>query len=174
MGWTFGWDSKRELIEHLTESITERYDILRSSTVGGNFWFAAENKETKERSIGLCLLKGDRVRGYNGPQWGYKDLSESMGPCEVNCPLAMLDLVPDPGWRWEDSEPWRDRVRAYHDRRKRLRNMTFTLGQTVRLVEGCKPAEITVASVKPLRGYGPDGRLYRVRPRHIAEGAAQA
>jgi hypothetical protein len=49
------------------------------------------------------------------------------------------------------------------------------IGQVVQLVDGCKPARVTVAGLNPLRGYDETGRLYKVAPRHVAavEGCAR-
>lgn len=59
-----------------------------------------------ERWIAVCLLGAER--GYG---WGSKDMDESAGPCEVSCPLYMLDMVPCPGGY---ATKWREKVRAYH------------------------------------------------------------
>jgi hypothetical protein len=52
------------------------------------------------------------MKSGRGDGWGFKDLDESAGPCEVGCPLSYLAAP--------HAEPvgfaahWRERVRAYH------------------------------------------------------------
>lgn len=170
MGWTFGWDSKAELVDYIKKQYDQPGDshhkILRASLVGNNLWMAmeivkpfGEGYEVGNRWIALYLLKGDRVQGYNGPQWGYKDLEESMGPNEVNCPLYILDMVPDPGWTY-DSTPWRDQVREYH----RKKNRRFTPGQHVYLPTGYNPKHFVIVSDKPLRGRIPNETAHDMAP----------
>jgi hypothetical protein len=60
---------------------------------------------TLDRFIVLYLLV------KNNGAWGYKDIDESMGPVEVNCPLSFLDgLSPATGF----ATKWRERVKKYH------------------------------------------------------------
>lgn len=92
--------------------------------------------------------------------WGYKDMTESMGPAYYDCPLAFLDAVPEP--QSEYSAGWRDKVRAYHESMRRR----FSVGQVVHLLN-CRIPSLTLTSIKPLRGtYG--GITYRVPKRLVA------
>lgn len=164
MGWSFGWNSRRELVDHLTKT----WDTEQQTTVclkkffsGNNLWTVWERTAKlaptdKERYIALFLIQGGNHctegRGYG---WGYKDISEEMGPCEVSCPLSFLDMVPDPGGY---ATAWRARVREHH----RIRNQKLVVGQMVQLTNG-KVYKIT--SLRPLRGH--DGwNLYRI-PRRM-------
>jgi hypothetical protein len=90
-------------------------------------------------------------------------MDESMGPCEINCPIAYLDMVPDPG---RHATAWRARVRTKALQDQALRSAR--VGDVIVLHEGCKPSRLTVTSVKPLRGTGPYGIVYRIPRRHIA------
>lgn len=134
MGWDFFCDpamNRKRVVEHCLAQSTwgERFTILRHSLVGNHLWIAVERKNddgTTERFIALDLLKG----GGKGSGWGHKGISESMGPCEVDCPLYMLDLVPPP----KDSEyaaGWRERVREYHARKRDKRE--WKAGQDINL-----------------------------------------
>src|SRR5205085_8215381 len=106
----------------------------------------------KERYIGLDLL------GTDGEgNWGYKDLEESMGVYEVNCPLSFLALVPQVA-----NEGWRERVRAHHARI----NQKVVVGQTLKLVNASIP-HVLVTSVRPLRGTYLGG-TYRIPRRFLA------
>lgn len=111
MGWLFSsnWGSRKELLQHLRSKQRwgDNYEIVRSQAVGNNHWYVGKVIETGELFIGLDLMQGSRDP-YEG--WGYKDLDESAGPCEVNCPVGYLDLVADPGFY---ATAWRVKVREY-------------------------------------------------------------
>lgn len=105
----------------------------------GNLWSVFEQrivrKSTEEilhRSpyIRLDMLSYHR-RGGDG-DWGYKPLTEDMGPVEVSCPLKYIRMVPDPGGFATD---WRKRVEEYHASRKRYKAKH---GEKVALREGVK------------------------------------
>ncbi len=152
----------------IRECLAER-KTLAHRIVGANLWTVKEYTMadgTIGRIIVLYLLKGHR------DGWGYKPVSEDMGPYETNCPLALLTIaVPPPdGYAVE----WRERVHAAHEANsaKRAAIARFTVGQKVQLVPGCKPQSVTLASLKPLRGYDDTGRLYRINPRHVAQQTA--
>lgn len=129
MGWTFMNDpqiGKKELVAHLSSPTYwgSGFRILKQSLVGNNLWVAVErtyDDGTTKRFIALDLLKsGGRDCG-----WGYKDLQESMGPCEVNCPLVFFDLVPEPDGEY--GRAWREEVRAYHAKKKKAATLKGTL-----------------------------------------------
>lgn len=128
MGWTYrtiAGGFKELLVERCKGWEYEREDGSKTvvkclahcfkgvPTHKGNLWKVFEVTVTKdgalvkqERFIALDLLE------CRGGCWGYKDIDESMGPCEVNCPLSYLNLAGgDPeGYAKE----WRERVRAFH------------------------------------------------------------
>ena len=101
------------------ESGNITWKVLAHSLRGNNLWSVVERIEKGDgftktiRYIALDLIGYDR---YN-QSWGYKDLSESMGPVHYNCPLKFLNMVPQPC----DSENtatwasnWRNKVRDWH------------------------------------------------------------
>lgn len=114
MGWLFTWDStKEQLLERLRASsrFTEGHELLHSSVVGNNHWYLMKNHSTGLIFIGLDKM----AAGGKDEGWGYKDMSEFYGPCEVNCPLSFLARASEPtGYAIE----WREKVRAYHAKRK--------------------------------------------------------
>lgn len=126
MGWTFRCDTsfdKERLVYYLlsAERSGPNYKVLAHRVVGNHLWTAMERTSddgATERFIGLDLMRS----GHPTEGWGYKDLCESMGPCEVDCPLAFLDMVPPPDSKY--AEGWREKVRAHHAataRRRKLR-----------------------------------------------------
>jgi hypothetical protein len=111
MGWSFGWQSRSELIEHLTrdqESADARWRTLAKYLSGNTLWAVQEHAPKAaeaQRFIGCYLLR------RNG-DWGYKDLCESMGPCEVSCPPKFLGMAP------VENAGWRERVLAHWQQRR--------------------------------------------------------
>ncbi len=89
----------------------------RGCAFSGVLWTVFERTFTKdgaevrpaEKWIGCDLLR------WHKDSWGYKDMSESMGPYQVSCPLGYLAMVP------VACESWREGVRAYHERLKAKR-----------------------------------------------------
>lgn len=183
MGWSFGWDTKRELIGHLTsneeyernlneegkqnpDEQTKKVKVIRiclkhcyiGSAFKGTLWTVWE---VKRFNLGenqpyetIKYIGCDLLQYYKGHRWGYKDLCESMGPCEVNCPLSYLDMVPV-----ADAE-WRERVRKFH--------VKLFIGQIVKLKDGCKPEQLKIISVRPLKGSEvSSGLTYRLPRRMI-------
>lgn len=115
MGWSFDHVDvgRKAHIESLTSKrhFGEDYEPLEHRVVGNNVWQLVLHKPTGRKLITLDLIAKERGGG-----WGYKGLDEDMGPCEVNCPLTLLNKASPvtEGYAVE----WREKVRAYHARRK--------------------------------------------------------
>lgn len=186
MGWLFStrWRTKDELVRHLTEAqgcthtlrdesgktigeVRGSMETLAHSVRGNHLWSVMEAKYPERpdldvRFIALFLMACDRRNG----DWGYKDLEESMGPNECDCPLKYLEMVPEP----DHNYGWRERVRAWHagkrDQAKRAK--TIAPGQRWLLSDryGGGSCEI-LAPTRP-KGHWTarfkDGAVYRVRP----------
>lgn len=71
--------------------------VLASSLVGRRTYYAAVEWITavsEAREVwGLVCLVRHNPRDREGLVFGYKDMSESMGPCESECPARILDLL---------------------------------------------------------------------------------
>lgn len=128
MGWLFTrGQTLKELIVRQTRGWENTLDdgtpvrnaclrhCYRGGRFSGVFWTVWERTFCRkedgrqvrpaERWIGCDLL-----RFQNGYGWGYKDMTESMGPYCYSCPLGYLELV-SPA-----NEQWRAGVREYHAR----------------------------------------------------------
>jgi hypothetical protein len=172
MGWLFstGWHTKADLVKHLTDE--NGLATIAKSVRGNVLWTVHEIKPDAngnvKRFIGCYLLSGGRDMG-----WGYKDMDESMGPCNYDCPLKFFDMVPDPGGY---ATAWRESVRAFHASKavKAAVRKGIVIGSRIVLTEGCtilgKPVteHLIVSNIKPLVG-----RLgwmdVRILPRSIAQ-----
>ena len=126
MGWLFGWNSRKELAEHLIHGNGVR--TLKHCFKGNNLWAVQEwtDKDGVVRPfIALYMLKG---RSDSRDGWGYKDLDESAGPYYYTCPVSYLDMVPDPGGY---ATEWREKVYKHADARARK----LSYGQRIKLYE---------------------------------------
>lgn len=71
--------------------------VIASSLVGRRTYYAAVEwipAASRAREVwGLVCLVRHNPRDREGLVFGYKDMSESMGPCESECPARILDLL---------------------------------------------------------------------------------
>ena len=115
MGWLFsnGWSTKKELIDYLCRS-EGGHKTLKKSIRGNRLWILQEyQKDGAPVRYIVLMLMGKHPDGYG---WGYKDIDESMGPYEVDCPLSYLDdLTPAAN---DYSRDWRSAVRKFHELRR--------------------------------------------------------
>lgn len=173
MGWTFRCDprfKKADLIAELTSDAHwgAGWRVLAHSVCGNNLWTVIE-KPDGTRFIALDLLQaGNKAHGEG---WGHKDLCESMGPSQVDCPLKFLDMVPMP--ESEYAAGWRESVRAHHKRK--------TARAAVRVVPGMACTiygkhYTVVMSAAPRRGWivqDDTGARYRaargIEPRNLVD-----
>ena len=107
MGWMFYSRPKGESNrEHFQRQFGEGYAIIDSATVGGTFYGAIRDPQGNV-SAAVILTRWVPNDEYN---FGYKDMSEDMGPNEANCPGRILDLLTPT--ESEYANEWRARCRA--------------------------------------------------------------
>lgn len=143
MGWLFHNDMLRSqtpaeyITQHFScETDTHKATVLATATVHGTIYAAIRN-EIKSSGVayvfcGVFLFKNNKRDGF-----GYKDMDESCGPCEVDCPdriirlLSPVENMPNPGY----AAQWRADVAAAKQRRAtaRKRAKNFSPGDTIRL-----------------------------------------
>ena len=106
-----------------------------ASAVTNRVWYAAteiiENDKVQYVIALVCLVRWT-PKAKDGYVFAYKDMEESMGPCEASCPERILKLL-SPTTN-EHALDWRQRCRERLQRRKR----PITDGMRVRF-----PAPIT-------------------------------
>ena len=118
MGWLFGWSTRKDLVDHLCSG--NGVTTLKRKFVGNNMWAVQRNEELGITFAVLYLIKGN-PRVYSDPyNWGYKDVDETMGPCDTSFPEAWLDLLSHIESRY--ALDWRQAVRdrAARDRRFKI------------------------------------------------------
>lgn len=128
MGWTYGpnpiegW--KPYLDGNLTwETETHINRVLDSAIVHRKEYYAAVERITKETGArevwcAVFLLNFVPSDSYG---FGYKDMTESMGPYVCQCPRRILDLLTPTDN--ETANEWRERCRKRIARRKQISAM---------------------------------------------------
>ena len=168
MGWIFtsGYDGTplRDWFDrHFTQDNGRvRYEILKSALVKMRTYYAAcrrTDRETGESRVFALVVKVKYVpKARDGMTLGWKDMDEGMGPNEVDCPLPILDLLdpPDPD---RYGGQWREKVRAWHARRKAKPKPgeVFVLKTPLAFTDGSTGVRFRVEK----RGRSGRGRAYR-------------
>lgn len=124
MGWLFTRREKgtthREFFEREFRPDVVIDDIAQ---VGFNtVYLAYHHRDTPEKIYGAVVLTQWRS-GFDSCNFGYKDMGESMGPCESRCPERILKLLSPAeslyqGDSLEWAKAWRDRCWANVERMK--------------------------------------------------------
>ena len=96
--------------------------VLRSALVGMRVYYAAVEHvrhETNERIVfaAVCLVRYN-PRDREGYIFGYKDMDETVGPNESDCPEAILDLLTPTKYPY--ALAWRTRCRQNAAARRAL------------------------------------------------------
>lgn len=173
MGWLFLYecDTKASVREHILRDLTRTTEhgdskVLKHRTVGNHLWVAYEGIGAAEkkpmRAVILFLL------GKSDGNWGYKDIDESMGPCEVDCPESIIKAVGPTEYKY--AVEWRKKVAEHHAAKKAKRNLfkQVRVGVVVEL-KGCTPSLFRVANLAPFRGHCvKTGSLYRLKKSRLA------
>ena len=128
MGWLFmpslgQFDTPKQYLEDqfTYDGETKTSSIIASATVGMRTWYAACRQVDRSTGIAeifaiVCLIRHNRA-ARDGMTFGYKDMTEHMGPCEAECPASILDLLGP-----TDSEyalAWRQRSRDHRAKQAR-------------------------------------------------------
>lgn len=111
MGWSFGWSSKQDLIGHLESGnfYSDGYKALKHSLIGNKHWTLLE------RPDGTVTIAIELISCHSN-EWGYKGLSEDMGPTDVNCPIGFLKLASEP--QSDYAKEWRERGYKFRQAKK--------------------------------------------------------
>lgn len=121
MGWTYthkpkGEDIKQFFIDHGVLSWSAdsafEYKVLESATVALKTFYAAierTNKATGERQVWAAVILINYAN-QDRHNFGYKDMDESCGPNETDCPARILDLLTPTDSQYAND--WRARCRA--------------------------------------------------------------
>ena len=171
MGWTFSerWRTRSDMVAYLRSPgfYSPGYERLQSTTVGNHHWSLLKRPDGTIM-ISLELMQGSKP-GY--PGWGYKGISEDMGPNEVDCPLHFLDKASPP--TCEYARAWREDVRAYHAKKKSRPPL-----EPGRVVALAGHEYRLTRPIGPRRGWYvervSDGARFRMNPRYLAQSEVRA
>lgn len=152
MGWTYSHRDKGITNEEFfLKCFNEGTRFHAHGTVGGVFYAAIETPSNPGEVWGyIALTNWVPADHFN---FGYKDMSESMGPYEYRAPLAVLNaLTPTDN---PTSLEWRERATQHHEQRKALRGMKegdqIVLSSPLRFTDGSERDTFTVRRT-PIRG----------------------
>ena len=139
-------DRKAEIDELYNWSDEKKAVSVVKSCMVGSTYYAALRVTDKETGafevVGEVVLTRSARRDYFN--FGYKAMSETMGPCECSCPASILKLLSPTDDEWADG--WRERCRKTIEDKKSpgaLKNLPigavirFTMhnGRTMELVK---------------------------------------
>lgn len=174
MGWTscYQWEKPSDVRDEILADYarqSDRFEVIdhKITSYGRNWWMLLRCKKddgTHEDIIVLYLIRPS----YKGSGCAYKDIEESMGPCEVDCPLSLLDKASDTTSK--DAVDWRERVRAAHAARKAGAN-AFKAGQKVKLY---RRVYTLIKKVKRSWMASCDYSTYRITPKHFGNMEVQS
>ena len=104
---------------YTSETNTSR--VIASALCNMTVYYAAIERvshETEERMVFavVCLVRYNR-NAKDGYIFAYKDMDETMGPCESQCPPTILDLLTPTEYPY--ALAWRGRCRAHAQRKAR-------------------------------------------------------
>ena len=172
MGWLYlqslgGFETPRAYLDDqfTYERETVRSTVLRSALIRMRTYYAAVEQVRADRPRDVfavvCLVRYN-PRDAEGYVFGYKDMTEHMGPNEAECPAAILDLLTPT--EAEYAVAWRRRCRhalVARATRPRLRNgWTLVFDEPIRFADGAEHRRLQVA-IDPRRP-----RAVRFRPEH--------
>jgi hypothetical protein len=120
MGYTSGWHSRSELADYILKYLFESTNPFIKVTpiahcfAGNNLWVV---EETVQQLPNDCVdtwrtIVLFAIERHDG-EWGYRDMTENMGPYQRSCPLAYLELAPLNKHHFADARNWREGVKAF-------------------------------------------------------------
>ena len=182
MGWLFCKPTRDDLVQHLLGAHAGHLERVDHALVGNALWVLYRDKASSKTFILLFMLKGARGSAHDPWRWGYKDVDESMGPCDTSCPERLLAASCDDS---EVAVAWRERCRAQHaDRRQReqfVRNLKpgdlFAYGDCVyrhvrRSHNGRHPVGLNLETLETAALYSTGIRPLAADPRGDLRGTA--
>lgn len=185
MGWLYssGWPTASAMRDHLREELTKSGCTIKKDALtsyGRRYYAAVVNPKLDSGKAHIFVAL---INSYmeSGARWfGYKDMDEFCGPCEVDCPLSVLDaadpLGDDPTvWGYKTAAEggfkyatdWRAAVRKYWADKAAARTAAKGLkyGDYVWLTKGRRtmnPFRIVEVGSK-IRGVAADDKqVYRI------------
>lgn len=117
MGWLYKWacPTRKHIVDDLVgQYSTNGWEILEkgSTAYGRRLWMCMRHPQSNGGKSFVVLFLLGSSDGY----WGYKDIDETMGPYQWDCPAKVLDAADPPANEW--ATKWRAIVRQTHAERR--------------------------------------------------------
>lgn len=122
--------------------------VLKSTVRSGAYYAACQSYDAdgpRETFAIICLVKWN-PGARSGEEFGYKDMSETMGPYSYDCPASILDLLGPPANEYAAN--WRRACRqrlALTSRRKPKPGDTLVLAEALTFTDGQSERSFRVA-----------------------------
>lgn len=118
MGWTYTCvtapvDRKKECDSYWNNPL-DHFEVLKSA-MRGRTWYAAVRDKLTGAVFGAVTLTDVRKGAPDGFNFGTKEMTESVGPCEDDCPLGILKLLTPTEYPY--AKEWRERCYAKYKRK---------------------------------------------------------
>jgi hypothetical protein len=170
MGWLYStsWPTKADIVEHCVDAqqttsedgIKRSWTTLKKALKGNNLWTIRQFVEVApdgttlrdEKYIALYALGYDK----EDRMWGYKDMDETCGPYQTDCPVSWFDSVPDPGGY---ATAWREKCLRAAEKRKAAGKITD--GSMIQFPEPITFTDRVAEATFLVRKIGRKLRLYR-------------
>lgn len=163
MGWLFGWDTRKQLVDHLCGDAGVK--TLKRRFVGNTLYTVHSYKKTDGTVINFACVY--LLKGRNGTRdgWGYKDMDETMHPYYYDFPASWLDML-SPTDSTSANE-WRECVRKRAAKLARMKVGTrweYATGQRYTIIERRGPSSFRVKDE-----FGDTWRMKLSQLRHAEE-----
>lgn len=145
MGWSFEVQerSRKDFVDSIRSQahFGPGYTYLDGRAVGNHIWGLVRDESAGRKFITLDLIAKERNGG-----WGYKGMSEDMGPYHYDCPLSLIERATDP--TNDSAREWRQKVIAYHAARAKAGK-----AEVGRLVWSCGTVYRLLGPLGPRKGW---------------------
>lgn len=124
------WDSERKVIG--------KFEVLKSAMVGSTYYaavrrtkFATETEPEHSCVFAAVCLTSTNVKEYFN--FAYKDMDETCGPCQCDCPKGILDLLTPTDNDWANE--WRKQCYENIINKKNPNNLSkLPVGTVIKVV----------------------------------------
>ena len=137
MGWTsYHVSGKIDKREECRKNIGDSFPVLKDAMRGNTYYAAVKNGNPDSEHYGevFGLVIKTSVDNKDYFNFAYKMIEDNMGPCEVDCPKAILDLLTPTDNKCAND--WRER--CYNNIEQKKADASFNslpIGTKVRFID---------------------------------------
>lgn len=158
MGWTFyhvdntrNIDKKAEIDKLFTQEEHDGYaklKVLKSSVKGNVYYGAIEESRGGNVECVFGVVTLIAIDNSNYCNFGYKEMSEDMGPGYDDCPIGILKLLTPT--EHEYAKAWRERCYASHEKKKNAWIKKIPIGSQILWTRPNSDEQIVLTKMPPL------------------------